>query len=187
MPTKKIQKNEWQSRRLEVKLSVVAGFTLIEVMIVIAIIGIMTAIVLSSFGSGRIERELETNAREFASVVREAQNYALTGKVITATGIPSTSVPCSFQVTWTSTEYSLIYRYKNSSSDDCSSSSTYPVLTYLFKNGVTTSSGGPVDFSLPHAVVSGAGDIIFSKSSLSHAVCISADGHITDHAGGSCS
>ncbi len=163
-----------------------AGFTLIEVMVVMAIISIMAGIIISSLGNGRTVRELETNAREFASVVREAQNYALTGKTITASGIPAGAVPCSFRVSWTGSDYSLIYIYKSSSSADCNSPSTYSIVTFPFKNGVTVSSGGPVDFRLPHAVVTGFTNVNFSKSSLSYTVCISAEGRITDHASGTC-
>ncbi len=56
------------------------GFTLIELMIVIAIITIMTAIILTIDSKGNDKLKLETTAREVVSIIRTAQNNALSGK-----------------------------------------------------------------------------------------------------------
>ena len=56
------------------------GFSLIELMIVIAIISIMAGIILSSTSQGRTKHELETAMREVAAGIRGAQNNALSGK-----------------------------------------------------------------------------------------------------------
>ena len=155
------------------------AFTLIEVMVVLAIIGIMTVLVVTSLGNGRVQRELETNAREFAAVVREAQNYALTGKQFVAG-----TTPCFFSVSGGGAGYTLTYGYKNVGTGACSETS--PV-NYALKNGVTFS--GAVDtvpFTLPHAtldIVAGSKSATFIKSSTYHKVCVYADGRITDYAG----
>ena len=68
------------------------GFTLIEIMVVMAIIGIVTAVTIVSFGSGKERKAVEGQARKVAAAIREMQNYALTGKQI------GTNVPCKFGV-----------------------------------------------------------------------------------------
>lgn len=56
------------------------GTTLIELMVVVAIIGIMTAVVFVSLSRSRTHNEVAQAMRAFASDVREAQNAALTGR-----------------------------------------------------------------------------------------------------------
>lgn len=56
------------------------GMSILELMIVIAIMGIMTAAAMVSFSGNRPKKEVEVEARKFAAAIREAQNYALTGK-----------------------------------------------------------------------------------------------------------
>lgn len=176
MPTE-IQKNESRSRSLAVGLLNVRGFTLIEVMVVMAIISIMAGIIISSLGSGRAERELETNAREFASVVREAQNYALTGRQFVAN-----TDPCAFQVDWSGSSYTLKYRYLDASRN-CTQTSD--ILSYTLKNGVVFDNSSTVQFNVPHAVnaISGSENATFEKSSTYHRVCMYEDGRVTDYAG----
>lgn len=154
------------------------AFTLIEMLVVMAIVGIMTAVVVVSFGSGRTEKELETNAREFASAVREAQNYALTGKQAVEGGSA-----CAFSVTWTD---SSTYKLGSTPSGSCEATPT-SLVNYSLKNGVTMNNFGTISFKLPWAaVVSGGGSqVIFSKSSGTYSVCINTEGKITDQVGSS--
>lgn len=152
---------------------------MIELLIVVAIIGIMTVIAALSLGNGRIEKETETNAREFVAVVREAQNYALTGKQF----IASTN-PCGFVVSWSGTNYMMTYRYRDAS-DNCNQ--TQLMITYPLKNGVSFNAGGSVDFSLPHATFSGGDkNAQFTKQSINHVACIYADSRISNSAGTTC-
>jgi prepilin-type N-terminal cleavage/methylation domain-containing protein len=148
------------------------GFTFVEVMMVMAIISIMAGMVTVSLSKSRVERELETNAREFAGVVREAQNYALTGKQFKID-----TYPCRFQVEWSISSYKLIYYYKDAS-ENCVSNFT--IATYPLKNGVVFGNGGSLFFTVPHAVFGGNTSAAFSKSSNNYFVCISSDGRITD-------
>jgi len=152
-----------------------AGFTLVEVMVVVALMGIMAALSIVSLGSGRIERELEANAREFVAVVREAQNYALTGKQVEG------NTACSFSVDWTaaSSTYSVGY----TPSGNCGASPT-SIASYALKNGVEFSNSGTVSFDLPWAKT-GGGQANFSKSSSSktYSVCVGVDGKVSDQAG----
>ena len=54
------------------------GFTLIEIMVAMAIVGIMSAMVLTSLSSGKERKVVEGEARRVAAAIREIQNYALT-------------------------------------------------------------------------------------------------------------
>jgi prepilin-type N-terminal cleavage/methylation domain-containing protein len=149
------------------------GFTLTEIIVVVAIIGIMTSLVTVSMRTGRINKELEANAREFAGIVREAQNNALTGKQIGG------NTACAFYVTWTApSTYSLKY----TPSGSCGASPTL-IVSYSLKNGVTFSGGGTFNFKLPYATLSTptVQATIFSKSGSSHVVCTYADGRVSDY------
>lgn len=156
------------------------AFTLIEVVVVMAIISIMTGVIMVSFGSGRTQKELETNAREFASVVREAQNYALTGREAIAD-----TTPCSFGIAWSGGNYNVSYVYKTGGA--CTQSSI--VGSYSLKNGVTFDNAGSFNFSLPHASLSfasGSRPAVLTKQSLSHVVCTYAEGRVLDQPGSAC-
>lgn len=158
-----------------------AGFTLIEVVIVMAIMSIMVVIVVVSFGNGRIERELETNAREFVGVVREAQNYALTGKQ----AIIGTE-PCYFHISWSGSNYTLSYLFKDA---DHVCNQTFVMATYTLKNGVVFSNADAFSFSLPHAILdfaTASKEVILNKQSISRVVCVYATGRISDQLGVTC-
>jgi type II secretion system protein H len=158
------------------------AFTLIEVMVVMAIMAIMAAIAMISLGSGHIKKDLETNAREFVGVVREAQNYALTGKQ----AVVGTD-PCRFRIDWGGSTYALTYWYKNAAGN-CNQ--TFQMATYTLKNGVVFSNNNTnfLYFTLPHAN-SNFGAIksaTLTKRSNSHTVCIYEDGRMNDQPGISC-
>ncbi|MBI2439215.1 MAG: prepilin-type N-terminal cleavage/methylation domain-containing protein [Candidatus Moranbacteria bacterium] len=152
------------------------GVTMVEIMIVVAIISIVTTISISLLGNGRTLRELETNAREFAGVVREAQNYALTGKAVTGSGIPATAVPCFYVLSWSGSTYTLTHVYKNSVSVPCDiGGPSASVGVYTLKNGVTFNSASSFYFSLPHAKLSfNSGSVAapLGKGGFSHTVCV---------------
>lgn len=159
-----------------------AGFTLIELVVVMAIIGIMVAVVSFSFGNESTKKALETNAREFASVLREAQNYALTGKQI------GSGVTCRFDVTWTTTDYSLKAMAK-SGSGLCDGTGTVTLVsTYSLKQGATFMNGGNISFLLPWGVSSGTMSAVLSRTGtgMSHVVCLNASGKVVDQEGSTC-
>ena len=58
-----------------------SAFTFVELMIVIAIIGIMTAVGFASLQSARSMSRLRTAQREVAATIKLAQSYALQGKM----------------------------------------------------------------------------------------------------------
>ncbi len=146
----------------------------VEVMVVMAIIAIMTGVVTGLFGTSRVNKELETNAREFVGVLREAQTYALTGKLAT----PNT-IPCGFGVNWNGSSYTLTYNSKATSGSVCNST---VITTHNLKNGVTVSSSGTLYFSVPYANLSPGfpSGVQFNKGGKSYFVCIYSGGLITD-------
>lgn len=109
---------------------------------VCAIIGIMTMAALISMRGNQNERAVETAAREVTAAIRQAQNYALTGKNAgSCTGY-------NFSCTKGSANYGI---------GGC------VTINYTLKNGVqfknAGSDCGPLIFSfaLPHATVSMGG------------------------------
>lgn len=164
------------------------AFTLIELVMVMAIIGILASVAMVSFTDGRIRKDIETNAHEFAAVVREAQNYALTGRQLV-----SGTTPCFYRITLGGTNYTFDYRYKNAAGA-CGVSFT---VQHTLKSGVTLESDdASLSFTPPFAdIFDGNGDPVasggnvrveFSKSSKLYAVCIYADGRVLETANATC-
>jgi len=140
------------------------AFTLIELMIVVAIIGIMSSVVIISMQNGKIEKELETAAREVAATIREAQNNALTGK-----NASSTNPICS--------QYN--FAYTNGSSNYSVNCSGNYSNNYTLKNGVTFASGGNFNFSIPFGGVAANG-IKITKNSICYCVAVNSSGSVEE-------
>lgn len=91
-----------------------------EAMIVIAIIGIMTAATIVSMVESKKNKQLETDVRKIVAVVREAQNYALSGKQPHPSPVKKA---CGFGVIHggslgTEKKYAIFYNFIDNS-DDC--------------------------------------------------------------------
>lgn len=109
------------------------GFTLIEMVVVLAIIAITSSVVIVSTTTNRSVRETERAVHLLAGSLREAQNYALTGK--------STSVTqenCFYGLRFiSSTQYALVQYYKTGSGL-CTATTTYNTLvTNTLPSGVS--------------------------------------------------
>jgi prepilin-type N-terminal cleavage/methylation domain-containing protein len=130
------------------KLKNKKGVSLIELIVVIGIIGIMAAVSIVSLTKARNETAVEGEADKLVAVIREAQNYALTGK--------SADSECyRYRVSVsTSGKYSL--ENIKQSGEGCSLE-----YDYLLDNGVSCVSISSVVFNAPHADVSSTG-VIFS-------------------------
>ncbi len=150
------------------------GFTFIEIMIVVTIIGIMTSVVLVYVSGDKSSRAVEVAARQVAAAIREAQNNALSGKQI-----DTVNIACGhgfyFDSGVNNNKYKLFYNYDTVSlpgSQDCSNpvtpvSTTYDAnsadyTTYSLNNKVEFSSGTSeiIYFTMPH------GDVYENGSSL---------------------
>lgn len=172
------------------------AFTLIEVMAVIAIVSILSVILLVSSSGSRAAKEIENAGQEVEGAMRTAQNYALTGRTVTGSGIPAAATPCYFMMSWSggTGSYVLTYIYKNTSSDACSPAGPSSVMAaYSLRNGVVFNTTGSFYFSLPHAnIFDGSGaittskGIIVEKAGVRHVACIYAGGRVRHVSGSVC-
>lgn len=80
------------------------GFSLMELMMVIVIISIMTAVIIANLNSTKSNAAFQTSTREIASAIKLAQSYALQGKTEGGT------TPCGFGFVFIdSTHYQIYY------------------------------------------------------------------------------
>ncbi len=148
------------------------GFTLIEVLIVVAIIGIVSAMILVTFSGQRQTRNLERAAREVLATLREAQNYALSGR---AGAISENNTYYGVQIA-SATAYSVV-------------ASSGTIASYTLKSGVTFSSGATtISFTLPRgdvlvggAPLSGSYRISLAGTGSSRYICVYSTGRIIDN------
>ena len=156
-----------------------SGFSLLELMTVIAIIGILSSIGYANLSGARTIAALQGSAREVAASVREAQQYALTGKEI---GLGR--IPCSFGVSSVGTSYSVVYRSHPIGSATCTGPTTF--VTYTLKNEVVFNGNFSVDFSLPRAEnsISASSPLIIrlQKNTQYIGVCVHNKGQVVETA-----
>jgi prepilin-type N-terminal cleavage/methylation domain-containing protein len=65
------------------------GFTLVELLIVIAIIAIISAISWSTLGGGKKQSSVNNTCEQIASMINKTRNYALSGNVGTTSANPA--------------------------------------------------------------------------------------------------
>lgn len=169
-----------------------AGFSLVELLVVIFIIAVTTGIFLFSYGEDRVAKELEASSQEFLSVLREAQNYALTGKQL-----EGDTIPCGYKVDWSNsnTSYRLLYYYRTTNEPACQipldSNASSLVYTRELK-GAVLASPGDLFFTLPHGVpiptpINGAPvSVTLVQGSAVRVVCLYAEGRLSHYEGNSC-
>lgn len=126
-----------------------SGFSLIELMVVIVLMLIMTAVLFLNQSKNKAQKDVEVAARQVAAQLRTLQNEALSGKQI------GTDIVCDFEFNATSgnTLYSIKY-YK-----DCAGSHSYigspqNISLNSGKGNVTISPSVIISFSAPRGEVS---------------------------------
>lgn len=87
-----------------------------ELMIVIAVIGIMTGVAFVSLGGSKAAKQVEVSARQLAAAIRQAQNYALSGRQDLASAAKKV---CGYGVYFVNeaTQYKIFYNYTTSGSN----------------------------------------------------------------------
>jgi type II secretory pathway pseudopilin PulG len=150
---------------------------------------IMISVALISLSGAKDRKAVETEARKFAAVVREVQNYALTGKQFV-----SGRVTCGVgvgDITNLENAYDTLYFYR--SALDCTvNPSQATLVTNILSNGVHFSSTtNAFNFLVPRGEVSGLSPdplkISLSKNAATYSVCIYSSGRIEEQVGsGAC-
>jgi prepilin-type N-terminal cleavage/methylation domain-containing protein len=145
-----------------------SGFSLIELLVVAAIIGIVTAIVIVGLTTHKDQKDAENAALVAASKVREAQSAALTGRQYLAN-----TTPCSYRVAWGTTNITNTYIYKDGSGN-CTQSSV--MNTAILPGGAAFSGSGTIDFVLPHGAIVSDYTLAIQKNAASRVVCVKTQG-----------
>lgn len=162
----------------------VRGFSLVELMTVIAFISIMMAITFVSFSGKRDETALKTSAREVAAVVRTAQNNALAG--VKERGNDS-GLCWHIARARIADSYEIFVRHlkSNKPDGDCSQSSDTSESSlgiYSLSSGVTFSSRWSVSFGVPRGDMLELTDqkIVLQKNGKYSAVCVLTSGVVVE-------
>ncbi len=141
------------------------GFTIIEVLVVVAVVGIMTAVMLVSLSDSRSGEAVKVAAREVAAVVRAAQTYAVSGRIT-----DPDKIPCEYRFVVVSPDtYQIQYTHHPRNDDTCVGPET--VTSFTLPAGLTVSGVGSIRFSVPN------GELVPPLSSGSHTIVVSGGGN----------
>ena len=162
------------------KTTKLTGFTLLEMIITVAIIGILASITVISFTSSRNEVRVKAAQAEVAASIKLAHSYALQGRADGGT------TPSYYGIRFfSSTNYALC-GCSNSTCSDCAYASAEE--KYSLQNGVVLHSpslaNAWVTFSIPNGRVqtgSGMFTIRSSDGSQTKGISVNSNGYVTEH------
>lgn len=167
------------------------GFSFVEVMTVVALIGIMVAVTFVSLSGKRNEETLKAAAREVAASIRTAQSNALAG---TRKGVPLANKNlCSVVFGKKSnSEYEIFVRYLTSGTCTAGIVGDGAKEIFSLSNGVVfgntsnwNTSGNDIRFEIPRATVlpsSETSTICLGRSGQHISVSVSPAGVVTESA-----
>ena len=144
------------------------GFTVIEILVIIGIMGIMLSVALVSLSGGRTSAKLDAAQREVASAIQTAKSNALQGK--TASG----SVPKYWGIYFDNDNKTYKIVPSNAPGTDIAGGTE----TYTLSNGVTFSvtnvTSRRIYFSIPNGnILRGNGSLYASGDTATVTVSIS--------------
>ena len=139
-----------------------------------AIIGVMSSVIMVSLSNSKKEKSIEVAARQVAAALREAQNYALSGK--------GASSGCNgYTFFWTGSSYGL------------KGYGTCPNINetrYNLENRVIFANSGSFELYFPHANLSIGGpisiDLKIETSGPVYKVCVYQSGRVEEINSASC-
>jgi prepilin-type N-terminal cleavage/methylation domain-containing protein len=149
------------------------GFTLVELLIVIAIVSIMTAISMLGISKNRNTSKVEIAANQVVATLRSLQNDSINGKVISNQSI----CRIKFDVADKAKQYNASYYDCNGSYDTLIDSGTF-YLTSSGDSSNVTSSAASFFFTAPRGDISSSGSIMLTSGSDIYYVCVSLSGNI---------
>lgn len=157
------------------------GFSLAELLIVMAIISVMTAVILTKSNNNKTTVDAEAAARLVAAQLRSLQNESLNGKQIGSVSV------CSFKFHIDNGASNYLISYYGDCTDSASSLiGSAQSLKLSGKNNVKAASGNDFYFKSPQGGIStGTQRIVLSSSdnSASATVCVYPTGNIVEKKG----
>ncbi len=105
------------------RLNSTDGYTLVEMLVVLVIVGFIAMIAGPKIGKGFQGAELKTSVRQFAAILRAARNTAITQRAIIGGVIEINGPHYAFRLIRSQSEYSDLGRIPEQDSPDTSSDS----------------------------------------------------------------
>jgi len=168
------------------------GLTFIELIVVIAIVGIMTAVTYFSLRDVKPAKEAEVGSRQLAALLRQTQNDSVSGKMMNNGAFPR-KTPCMFLLTLTNVaagvRYEKAYRQDNTGlPNGCATSinsSSYE--TGTIPRVFVDYSPNKIEFFVPHGGINADRYRILLRSIADgtkyFTVCINSNGNIEERLG----
>lgn len=149
------------------------GFSLVEILVVIAIISIMTGVSILGLSKNRSASKVEIAANQMVAILRSLQNDSINGKVLNNQSI----CKIKFDAIDGARQYSVSYYDCIAPYDNLVESEIF-YLTANGNNSNVTSSAASFSFVAPRGEVSSSGQIALTSEADTFNVCISLSGNI---------
>lgn len=161
-----------------------SGFSLAELLVVVAIIIIMTGALFASISGSKAQKDAENSARQVSAQLRQLQNEAINGKQIYEND--EYKIICSFNFK-TSTDrkgYEISY---GKCPEGTEIIETFPIIKLNSGKGNVSMNEISGYFSAPHGISSGFPlTITFTAGGKSAYVCVCSSGNIFDTKNSTC-